>query len=285
MANNKYQISDEGIIYGLNEDGTVSQIGRIVDGELLPIEDDSDYITRQAISTEAAESFIDMDTIFRLYGDIFSGKKVSEPTKKSDTHNQKGIDFSTYKEDQIRIETKINKLKTTSLNANIFDNILLHVIKGFVWGKTSRKDVSDTVYKDATYYYYLNENKSIYLYQNKNYKSFHSLIIENLAEMPDELRTVLFFDECYSFNQWLFLIERIGLRITINSREKHEYMSFFGKIATNFVDALGMLVFESELFSVTLNLNPVDNDSPCVVKSLKITYKPSPENSFWGKIF
>jgi len=283
MTNNKYQISDEGIIYSLNEDGSVSKIGKIVDGKLFPIEDGSPN-ANVAFSPDADKPFMDMDAIFQLYGDIFGGKKVSGNPHAAD-YNQTKDACNLSKEEEIRIESKLGKLKSATINKEVFDNILLHLIDGFVWGKTSRKEMPNAICKDGTYYLYLNNTKSVFLYQNKNYKVFHSLSIEDVKEIPEQLKSALFFDECYSFNQWLYLIERIGLTININSREKRDYVSFFGQMAMDFVDRLGMLIFESELFSITFNLNSVDNDSPNVLKSIKITYKDSPEKSFWGKIF
>lgn len=283
MATNKYQISDEGIIYSLNEDGSVSKIGKIVDGKLFPIEDGAS-IANAAFSPETDKPFMDMDTIFQLYGDIFGGKKVSENPDSADYNKTKDVRYIS-KEDEIRIESKLGKLKTAAIDTGVFDYILLHLIDGLVWGKTSRKETPNAICKDGTYYLYLNNSKNVFLCQNKNYKVYHTLSIEDVKEMPEQLKTSLFFDECYSFNQWLFLIERIGLTITINSREERTYGGFFGQMAMDFVDRLGMLIFHSELFSITFNLNQVDNYSPNVLKSIKITYKASPEKSFWGKIF
>lgn len=283
MATNKYQISDEGIIYSLNEDGSVSKIGKIVDGKLFPIEDGAPT-ANSALSHDTDKPFMDMDTIFQLYGDIFGGKKVSEHLDSVDYNKVKDVCYIN-KEEEIRIESKLGKLKTTTIDTGVFDHILLHLIDGLVWGKTSRKETPNAICKDGTYYLYLNNSKSVFLYQNKNYKVFHTLSIEDVKEIPEQLRAALFFDECYSFNQWLFLIERIGFTIKMNSREKRTYMGFFGQMAMDFVDRLGMLIFESQLFSITFNLNPVDNDSPNVLKSIQITYKAAPEKSFWGKIF
>lgn len=283
MPNEKYKISEEGVIYSLNDDGSISQLGKIEDGKVSVIEG-CNYAGYQ--TNKKADSIYDLDGIYKSFGDIFENgmNSIVSNTHTNESLNKKEA-IHIDKEELLRLETKISKVKISTIDGEYFDNVLLHLIDGFIWGRTSRRDIRNCIYKESTYYYYLNNSKTLYLCQNKNYKVFHTFSIDNLKDMPEPLISALLFDESYSLNQWLTLIKSIGLSVKFNSREDREIQSFFGEIASKLYDPLGMLVFESNLFSITLNLNPGNEDALRIVKSICITYKLSPEKSFLEKLF
>lgn len=282
-ATEKYKISEDGTIYSLNEDGSISQMGKIVDGKLSVIVDNNDAKHQ---TNKRIESPTDLESIFKSFGDIFGGSIVpSGSDAPTNTASDKKEETFINKEELHRLETRISKLKMSALNSEYFDNVLLHLIDGFTWGKTSRRDIKNYIYKDSTYYSYLNNSRTIYLYQNKNYKVFHTLSIDDLKHMPEQLMVSLFFDEGYSLNHWLTLIDYMGLSVKFNSRKGREIQTIFGKEASELYDSLGMLVFESKLFSITLNLRKGTDDALGIVKSIRITYKFSPEKTFLEKLF
>lgn len=281
-ATEKYKISEDGTIYSLNEDGSISQMGKIVDGKLSAIDDNIDA-NRQ--NSKIMESPTDLDAIFQSFGDIFGGgidSSLSNAPSNSDSDKKE--DSFINKEELHRLETRLSKLKMSALGSEYFDNVLLHLIDGFTWGKTSHKDIKNCIYKDSTYYSYLNNSRTICLYQNKNYKAFNTLSIDDLTHMPEQLIASLFFDEGYSLNHWLTLIEYMGLSVKFNSRKVREIQTIFGKVASELNDSLCILVFESKLFCVTLNLRKGTDDALGIVKSIRIAYKFSPEKTFFEKL-
>lgn len=266
-TNNKYRISEDGIIYSLNDDGSISQLGKIVDDKVSAISDRSD---------EDYQFDYNCDGLKYSRCDEISNEKY-ESTNNPDSSGES----TDHKGEFIRLETQLNQLKSRSINIEYFDKVLLSLIDGFIWGKTSYKDIPASIYRESTYYYYLDISKKTYLYQNKNYKVFHTLSIDDISLLPIKLKTLLYFEESYSFKQWLKYIDLIGLKIGFNSRKRIEGPSIFGDLFSE----MGMLTFESNLFSITLNLYPIEDNDLNVVKSMRITYKLSPERSFLGKLF
>lgn len=291
MGIGKYNISEDGIIYSLNDDGSISQIGKIIDGKISVIEDDMG--SKPYNISMRNEYYLNKgNDILNSMDDILGEDSIKTDNNETSEYDTASIAKLLAKEEQIRVASKINGLKSLSIDRAYFDKIMLTLIDGFVWGKTSSKNINSSYYKDSTYYYYLDSSKKIYLYQNKNYKVFHTLSVTDLKFLPERLKSQLYFDEMYSLNQWLFLIDSFGLSVKFNSRElqrkmQRECNSIFGGFPVSFIrGGLELLEFESNLFSVTLFLKDNTNDdSPQIVSSINITYKAAPEKSFIGNLF